>query len=70
MRTTVTIPDEKLERLLVLTGTANRTAAVNEAIDAYLRRAATERLIALKGRVDIASNEEIESFDDAEFRGE
>ena len=68
MRTTVTIPDERLADLLEATGTRNRTAAINHAIDTYLRDAKLERLRALRGDVEIASNDEIEGWDRDEFR--
>ena len=69
MRTTVTIPDELLEELLSLVATDNRTQAINEAIRGYVRRTKIQRLIALRGQVDIAENEEIEAWDEAEYRG-
>lgn len=69
MRTTVTIPDELLDELLALAITDNRTQAINEAIQGHVRRAKIQKLIALRGQVDIAENEEIESWDEAEYRG-
>lgn len=69
MRATVTIPDELLAELLTIVGTNNRTRAINEAIRGYVRQANIQRLIALRGTVDIADNDEIESWDEAEYRG-
>jgi metal-responsive CopG/Arc/MetJ family transcriptional regulator len=69
MRATVTIPDELLAELLTIVGTTNRTRAINEAIRGYVRQANIKRLIALRGTVDIADNDEIESWDEAEYRG-
>jgi len=69
MRTTVSIPDELLDEMLALAGTGNRTRAINEAIQGYVRRTKIQKLIALRGKVDIAENDEIESWDEAEYRG-
>ena len=64
MRATVTIPDERLEELVSLAGTSNRTAAVNMAIEAFVRQRKRERLLALAGSVEILDNDEIEALDD------
>jgi hypothetical protein len=69
MRATITIPDERLEELLQLLGTDNRTQAINHAIDICVRDMKIQRLLALRGRVDILSNDEIEAFDQAEHHG-
>ena len=69
MRATITIPDERLEELMALTGAATRTAAINVAIDSYVRQAKLGRLLALEGSVDILSNDEIEGLDASERRG-
>ena len=66
MRATITIPDERLEELLAVAGTRNRTAAVNQAIEAYVRQRKRERLAGLAGGVDILDNEAIEAADHTE----
>jgi hypothetical protein len=63
MRATITVDDELLHELLVLTGTENRTAAINEAIEGHVRRLKLEGLRALAGKVAIVANEEIEAAD-------
>ena len=63
MRATITIDDRLVDELLRYAGTSNRSAAINAAVDAYVRRAKIDGLMALAGRVDILSNEEIESAD-------
>lgn len=68
MRATITIPDERLEELLIVAGTRNRTVAVNQAIEAYVRQRKRERLAGLAGGVDILDNEAIEAADQAEAR--
>lgn len=69
MRATITIPDERLEELLHLLGTDNRTQAVNHAIEVCVRDMKIQRLLALRGRVDVLSNDQIEGFDQAEHLG-
>ncbi len=61
MRTSVTLNDETIQELLEVTKTTNMTQAVGTAVDEYLRRRRLERFRALKGQVDIISNEEIEA---------
>jgi Arc/MetJ family transcription regulator len=66
MRATITIDDRLVAELLQFAGTPNRTAAINAAVEDYVRRAKIEGLMALAGRVDILSNEEIEAADMAQ----
>ena len=44
-----------------LAGTSNKTEAVKLAIDEFIRRERLKRFKALRGKVDIMSNEEIEA---------
>lgn len=69
VRATISIPDGQVEELMELTGAETRTAAINIAIDTFVRQAKLRRLLALEGNVDILSNDDIEALDDAEFRG-
>ena len=68
MRTTVSIPEKAMERLLQATGTTSRNEAVNQAINLYLAFDAQRKLLALQGTVDIISNDELEALDENEFR--
>jgi Arc/MetJ family transcription regulator len=68
MRATITVDDELLRELLLLTGTDNRTAAINAAIEGHARRLKIEGLRGLAGKVAIASNEQIEAADLEEAR--
>ncbi len=63
MRATISIPDERLAELMELTGAETRTAAINTAIEAFVRQAKLRRLLELEGAVDILSNDEIEGMD-------
>lgn len=69
MRATISIPDERLDELMELTGAETRTAAINVAIEAFVRQAKLRRLLTLEGRVEMSSNDELEALDDAEYRG-
>lgn len=66
MRATISIPDERLQELMELTGAETRTSAINVAIEAYVRQAKLRRLLALEGRVDILSNDAIEAMDESD----
>lgn len=49
MRTTVTLDDELVARAQELTGIAERSAVIREALRSLIEREAIERLIALGG---------------------
>ncbi len=68
MRATITIPNDRLQELMELTGAETRTAAINEAIETFVRQTKLRRLLALEGRIAVLSNDEIEALDAAEFR--
>jgi metal-responsive CopG/Arc/MetJ family transcriptional regulator len=67
MRTTVTIPDEKMDELLAITEAHSKTQAVNEAIEAFIRRHRLQQLRAFKGKVEVLSNDEIEALEIADL---
>ncbi len=69
MRTTVTIPSDVMDELMEVIGTDDRMKAVELAIREHVRHLKTQRLIALRGTVEIAENDEIESWDDVANRG-
>jgi len=61
VRTTISVDEQTFETLLDLAGTSNKTEAVKLAIDEFIRRERLKRFKALRGKVDIMSNEEIEA---------
>lgn len=61
MRTSVTLNEETIQELLEVTNTTNMTQAVGTAVNEYLRRRRLDRFRALRGKVKITSNEEIEA---------
>lgn len=60
MRTTIDLEDQTYDELLRVTGEVSKPKAVRKAIEAFLRREKLDRLRALKGKVDILENEELE----------
>ncbi len=67
MRTSVTLNDETIQELLEVTNTTNMTQAVSTAVNEYLRRRRLERFRALRGNVEIISNDEIEAVEQGEL---
>lgn len=67
MRTSVTLNDETIQELLEVTNTTNMTQAVSTAVNEYLRRRRLERFRALRGNVEIISNDEIEAAEQGEL---
>jgi len=61
MRTSVSLHDETIQELLEVSNTTNMTQAVSTAVNEYLRRRRLERFRALRGKVEIISNDEIEA---------
>ena len=53
MRTTLDLSDDLMRRLLRATRAKTKTAAVEAAIEDFLRRQAVEELIALSGKVPL-----------------
>jgi len=53
MRTTLNIDDELMTALLERNPGASKTEAVEQAIRAYLERDSVERILALRGKIQI-----------------
>ena len=53
MRTTIIINDEKLERLMAITGMRKKSEAINAAIDHLLACLAKQRLLDLRGSLNL-----------------
>ena len=68
MRTIITLSDETARELLAATGTDDLTQAVSMAVEAFLRRHRLEDLRALRGKVDILSNDELEATEPSELK--
>ena len=56
MRTTLNIKDEIVEQVLELTGAKNKSQAVNQALEAFVREKRTQKLLNLKGKLNLEEN--------------
>lgn len=56
MRTTLNIDDSMLFEVMELTGKKNRSEAIRAALTAYLQQQRKNKLLALRGKVDIEDN--------------
>lgn len=64
MRTTLSIDDEIANQLMQATGEKNHSSAIRHALQAYLKQIRKEKLLALRGNVDIADNwQELRALD-------
>ena len=52
MKTTLNIPDDRMDALLKVSEAKTRTEAVNRAIEDFIRRENTRKITALAGSVD------------------
>ena len=56
MRTTLTLDDKVVKNLMQTTGEASPVAAIRQALDDYLARVNKQKLLALRGQVQIEDN--------------
>ncbi len=56
MRTTVNVDDDLFDELMKLSGAETKTEAVRTAIAEYVRERRKRRLIALRGKIDVADD--------------
>lgn len=56
MRTTLNIKDEIVKQVLELTGAKNKSQAVNQALEAFVREKRTQKLLNLKGKLNLEEN--------------
>jgi metal-responsive CopG/Arc/MetJ family transcriptional regulator len=56
MRATLSIPNELIEDLVRETGAKNKTQAIIQAIEDYLKKKRVEKLLALQGKLDLEEN--------------
>lgn len=56
MRTTITIDDNLSKELMQTTGQKSITAAIRIALDDYLASLRKQKLLALRGQVDVQDN--------------
>ena len=56
MRTTLNIKDDVIKQVLRLTNAKNKSHAVNQVLEAYVREKQTEKLLELRGRLHLEDN--------------
>lgn len=56
MRTTLNIKDDVLEKVAQLTGSKNRSKAVNEVLEIYIKERQLNNLLSLKGKLHLDKN--------------
>jgi len=56
MRTTITIDDDLTKELMQMTGEKNITSAIRTALQDYLAGLRKQKLLALRGQVDVQDN--------------
>lgn len=56
MRTTLNIKDDVIKQVLKLTNAKNKSQAVNEVLEAYVREKQTQKLLELRGKLHLEDN--------------
>lgn len=68
MRTTLDIDEKLLEEAVAITGESSKSRAVNRALNELVRRHALEKLLALRGKLDL--DIDWESWEEEELAAE
>jgi Arc/MetJ family transcription regulator len=56
MRTTLNIKDDVIKQVLKLTGSKNKSLAVNEVLEAYVQEKQKQKLLELRGKLHLEDN--------------
>ena len=56
MRTTLNIKDDIIKQVIELTGAKNKSQAVNQVLEAFVRDKQTQKLLKLKGKLHLEDN--------------
>ena len=56
MRTTLNLKDDVLKKVIRLTGAKNKSQAVNQVLDAYIRERQLQNLLDMKGKLHLENN--------------
>lgn len=68
MKTTLNIPDKRMNTLLELTNARTKTEAINKAIEEYIRQEKVKALLALEGTGGFMTREELLEMREMELR--
>jgi predicted transcriptional regulator len=67
MKTTLNIPDERMDALLKATKAKSKTAAINQAIEEYIYQQNVKKLMALAGTGGFMTREELQEMREMEL---
>ena len=67
MKTTLNIPDNRIDALLKATNAKTKTEAINKAIEEYIYQENVKKLIALAGTGGFITNEELKKMREMEL---
>ena len=56
MRTTINIKEKIVQEVMHITGAKNKSQAINEALEAYVREKRMKKLLELKGKLNLDEN--------------
>mgnify|MGYP001122713344 CR=1 FL=1 len=71
MRTTIEVSAKLMEEVLVLSGAHKKKDAISLALEEFVRRKKTEKLLSLPGKIDIADvSRELEEAELTELRND
>jgi Arc/MetJ family transcription regulator len=56
MRTTINIKEKTVQEVMHITGAKNKSQAINEALEAYVREKRVKKLLELKGKLNLDEN--------------
>lgn len=56
MRTTLNLKDDIIKQVIEFTGAKNKSQAVNEVLEAFVREKRTQNLLNLKGKLNLEEN--------------
>ena len=68
MRTTLDLPEKKIDELVRLTGAASKTAAIVWAVDEAIRAKRRERLLAMAGQVAFVAGYDVRGLRELEVQ--
>jgi Arc/MetJ family transcription regulator len=56
MRTTINIKEKTVQEVMHITGAKNKSQAINEALEAYVQEKRMNKLLELKGKLNLDEN--------------
>jgi len=56
MRTTINIKEDIVKQVIAITGAKNKSQAINQVLEAFVREKRTQKLLDLKGKLNLEEN--------------